>query len=140
MKWNFAAVILKNFLYFPIFREKNPPQKIYIYIYISGNGNPKKLLILQEIKLLGRSLNNKKIYPQKNSLYLRKWNLLTLRLKNLLYFLKKNLFYISGNRTLYFSAQAQKIRKIHPEKIHHNLILKFFLYFLKRKLFLYFGK
>ena len=62
------------------------------------------------------------------------------KIKKFIIFSQKNLFYISGNRTLYFSAQAQKIRKIHPEKIHHNLILKIFLYFLKRKLFLYFGK
>ena len=49
---------------------------------------------------------------------------------------------------LHFSAQAQKNKKIHPEKnsLHFGklnfLTLRFrnFLYFLKRKLFLYFRK
>ena len=47
-----------------------------------------------------------------------------------------------------FSIQARKIKKIHPEKISYipgkcnflTLILRNFLYFLKRKLFLYLGK
>ena len=61
---------------------------------------------------------------------------------------------------MHFSAQAGKIKKIHPWKISYALILKIlyifsqlllyfrkrnppqkkFLYCLKRKLFLYFGK
>ena len=48
--------------------------------------------------------------------------------------------YISGNGTLHFSVQVQKVKKVHPEKISYAPILKNFLYFLKRKLFLYFSK
>ena len=35
---------------------------------------------------------------------------------------------------------SKKLNKIHLEKIYFTLILKNFLYFLKRKLFLYLGK
>ena len=40
----------------------------------------------------------------------------------------------------HFSAQAQRIKKIHPEKISYTLILKNLFYFLRRKLFSYFRK
>ena len=106
-----------------------------------------------------------KIHPEKNSLYFRKWNFLALILKKFFYFRKWNLAlsglnphdfslkipalkkflifsYISGNGNLHFSIQAQEIKKaIQPflyfrkEKLRKN-----FLYFLKRKLFLCFGK
>ena len=107
----------------------------------------------------------RKIHPEKNSLYFRKWNFLALILKKFFYFRKWNLAlsglnphdfslkipalkkflifsYISGNGNLHFSIQAQEIKKaIQPflyfrkEKLRKN-----FLYFLKRKLFLCFGK
>ena len=48
---------------FLIFQEKETS-------YISGNRHPKKLLIFQEV--IFRAQKNKKIYPEKNFLYLRK--------------------------------------------------------------------
>ena len=54
--------------------------------YISGNGNPKKLLIFQEVNFQARK--NKKNLPQKSFLYFRKLK----PKKNFLYFLKRKLF------------------------------------------------
>ena len=48
---------------------------------------------------------SKKIHPEKNSLYLRKWNFLAVTLKK---------SYISGNEILHFLAQGKK-KRIHPE-------------------------
>ena len=51
--------------------------------------------------------------------------------------------YISGNGTLPFSPQAQRIKESTPRKfliLQETEAPKNFLYFLKRKLFLYFRK
>ena len=50
-KWNFLALILKNFLYFLkrnlfLYFGKRKLRKIP---YISGNGNPEKFLIFQQV-------------------------------------------------------------------------------------------
>ena len=55
-KWNFLAPIFEYLLYFLIFQETETPKK---FLYISGNGNPKKLLIFQEVTFQSRK--NKKI-------------------------------------------------------------------------------
>ena len=73
------------------------------------------------------SKKQKKIYPEKNSLYFRKWNFLALILKKnqetetpkkIPYISgegnPKKAFYILGNRT--FQPKPQKIKKIHLEK------------------------
>ena len=117
-KWNFLALILKNFSYFLkrtlflYFRKTETPKKSLIFSqkkavlifpetetlkiflmfletelsYISGNGNPKKLLIFQEVNFQARK--NKKNLPQKSFLYFRKLK----PKKNFLYFLKRKLF------------------------------------------------
>ena len=103
---------------------------------------------------------NKTIHPEKNFLYFKKWNFLAIILKKYYIFSKERFSYICRNGPLYFSSQAQKIRKIWSQEISHTpgkrsfpaLILKHFLYFrkqkpqknffyfLKRMLFLYFRK
>ena len=67
----------------------------------------------------------KKNPPGKDSLYLKKWNFLALILK---------MSYISGNRN------PKEIPYISGKWNFLVLILGNFLYFLKRKLFLYLGK
>ena len=67
------------------------------------------------------SKNEKKIHPEKNSLYFRKWNFLALKLKEFLYFLKRNLF-------LYFREQNPALFR--PRQKNKN-----FSYFLEIKLF-----
>ena len=57
-KWNFLTLILKNFLYFLerklfLYFAKRKPRK---NPYISGNGNPKKLRIFQEVIFLARKI------------------------------------------------------------------------------------
>ena len=124
-----------------------------------------RIIKTQKTKKPKKSKKPEKIHPEKNSLYFRKWNFLALILKKFFYFRKWNLAlsglnphdfslkipglkkflifsYISGNGNLHFSIQAQEIKKaIQPflyfrkEKLRKN-----FLYFLKRKLFLCFGK
>ena len=62
----------------------------------------------------------KKIHPEKNSLFFRRWNFLSLTLKTCSYFLKRKLFLYflkwKLNETLHFSPKAQKIKKIHLRK------------------------
>ena len=48
--------------------------------YISGNGNPKNLLIFEEVTFLAWKMKKKKV------LYFRKWNFPAPSLKNFLYF------------------------------------------------------
>ena len=52
--------------------------------YISGKGNPKNLLIFQEVTFLARKM--KKTHFEKTSYISGKWNFLDPRLKNFLYF------------------------------------------------------
>ena len=56
----------------------------------------------------------------------------------------KNISYISENGTLQFSARALKTKEINPMKIYYTSgngnFEKNLLYFVKRKLFLYFRK
>ena len=77
-KWNFQALILKNFLYFLIFQEvtfqvpkikKIRPEKISFVSgnrnpekisYISGNGNPKILFIFQGVTFWSKKKKRKK--------------------------------------------------------------------------------
>ena len=91
--------------------------------------------------LFSPSSKNKKNPSPKNSLYFRKWNFLALILKNTSIFSKESFSYISEHGTLHFSAQARKIKKIHPEKAF--LILqemetrKNYLYFRKRNFYVF---
>ena len=95
-KWNFQAQarkIKKTLTKFPIFSQK----KLSLYFrkrnylifqemelsYISGNGNPKKLLIFQEVTF--RARKNKKL-ALKKVLYFGKCNFLAPSLKDFLYF------------------------------------------------------
>ena len=59
-------------------------------------------------------------------------------------FSKESFSYISGNEILHFSAQALRIKKIHPDKISYASgngdVKKTSYIFVKRKFFLYFGK
>ena len=104
-KWNFLVLMLKYFLYFPIFRETETLKKIP---YVSGNENPKKLLIFWKMELFSPSskkilkIHPKKIpyisgsnFPSLNSnknpllkrfLYFRKWNFLSPSFKYFLCF------------------------------------------------------
>ena len=72
-----------------------------------------------------RRSKNEKIHTEKNSLYLRKWNVLTLRLKRLLYLLKRklSLYFQKWNPGLY--SPSSKNKKDSPSEN--------FLYFRKRK-------
>ena len=60
------------------------------------------------------------MHPKKNSLYFRKWNFLALILKNPYILSKESFSYISENGTLKFSAQALKIKELHPGKIYYT--------------------
>ena len=51
------------------------------------------------------STNIKKIFSKENVSYI---------------FSKERFSYISGNETLHFSGEAQRIKKIHPEKISYT--------------------
>ena len=62
-KWNFLALILKNFLIFLIFWEMETPKKIS---YISGNENPKKRLIFRKWNFSAQSWKTKKPIPEKD--------------------------------------------------------------------------
>ena len=62
----------------------------------------------------------KKIHPEKNSLYLRKWNFLALILKKFLYFLKRKLFIYFWKWNPAFFSPSSKNKKIHPENISHT--------------------
>ena len=71
----------KAFLIFP---ETETPPKIFVFqetelAYISGNGNPKKLLIFQEVTFQARKI--KKNQSEKTYIS-RKWNFLAPCLKN----------------------------------------------------------
>ena len=118
---------------------------------------PRSSIICSSVAhLLSPSSKNKKSPLWKSSyifLYFRKWKFLALIIKKFLYFL---IFWetetlkkipISGsanpNKLLLFQemklfSPSSKNKKIHSEKVSNTLILKSFLYFLKRKLFLYF--
>ena len=78
-KWNFVALIFKNFLYFLkketflIFREMETPKNFLIFqktelSYISRNGNPQKLLIFQEVTFRAQKIQKK----LKNVLHFKK--------------------------------------------------------------------
>ena len=82
-------------------------KRVLVFSYISRNETfSKKNLYSEKCNLLASSYlvhflspnsKNKKNPPEKNSLYLGKWNFLALILRNLLYFLKRNLFLYFGN-------------------------------------------
>ena len=79
---------IKKFPIFSYILGSRNPEKIP---YISGNGNPKKLLIFREMELFSPTSKNRK-FLQKISHAQGKWNFLILILKNFLYFLKRKLF------------------------------------------------
>ena len=82
-KWNFLALILRNFLYF---------LKKKLFLYSEKRKPRRKLLILQETELSYISENGTfKLEKWKNpllngSLYFRKWNFVAPSFKHLLYF------------------------------------------------------
>ena len=95
----------------------------------------------------------KKINPEKNSLYIRKWNFLALIIKKFLYFLKIKLFSYFHKRKLFLYfwkwnpalfSPGSKNKKIHPREnflyFRKGKPRKNYLHFLKRKLLLCFGK
>ena len=53
--------------------------------YISGDVNPKRLLIFQDVTFRAQKMKKKKTLL-KSLLHFRKWNVLTTSLKNFLYF------------------------------------------------------
>ena len=61
-KWNFLALILRNFLYF--LKRNGNPEKNFFYF---KKGNPKKLFIFQEIELFELEKWKKKKHSEKNS-------------------------------------------------------------------------
>ena len=77
---------------------------------------------------------NRKIPPERNSLYFRKWSFLALILKKLFYFRKWNTA-LSG-----LNPQNFSLKNFLYLSLKKSLPWKNFLYFLKRKLFLYFHK
>ena len=88
--------------------------------------------------LLDTSSKNHKNPLWKKFFICRGMELSDSKIKRLLIFSQKRAFLIFLEMD--FSAQSWKIKNIYPEKISYILILKNSLYFLKRKLFLYFGK
>ena len=71
--------------------------------------------------------NPKNMHP----FYFQKWNFLALVLKKLnissnesfsYIFSKESFSYISRDETMHFSAQARKIKKIHPRKISYTSV------------------
>ena len=87
-KRNFLALILKDFLYFLIFRETKTPKFFFIF---------------QDSQTLSPSSQKKKKKKKKKkkipSIYIfKKLNFLAVILRNYLYFLKRKPLHISGNR------------------------------------------
>ena len=122
-KWNFLALILKNFSYF---------LKRTLFLYFRKTETPKKSLIFSQKRAV-------LIFPETESL------------KKLLMFQETELSYISGKgnpkKRLIFQEvnfQARKNKKNLPRKsfLYFRKLKpkKKLLYFLKRKLFLYFRK
>ena len=117
------------------------PKKI---LYISGNGNPKELLIFREMELLTQARKIKKISSKESSytfLYFGKWNFLVLIFsqKLFLYFGKRKprksyLYFRKWNFSLFqeVNFRARKI-KINTLKKLLAPSLKNLLYF-RRKL------
>ena len=61
----------------------------------------------------------KKVYPEKNSLYFRKWNFLALILKKIVYFLKRKPFlYFQKWNTAHFTPSSKNKRNA-PDKISY---------------------
>ena len=85
------------------------------------------------IRAWARAPKNKKIQPEKNSLYFRKWNFLPLISKKNLIFSQKEAFLIFREMKKFFIALILK-------RFLYFLKRNIFLHFLKRKLFLYFRK
>ena len=102
--------------------QPNPPKT-------QKNSPRKKFLILLEMELSSSNIKKILIFSQKSFSYI---------------FSKESFSYISENGTLHFSTQARKIKEIHLEKnscISGNENPEKTSYiFLKRKLFLCFGK
>ena len=88
---------IKKFLIFSYISENENLQK---RLYISGNGNSKRVLIFWGMEFFSPSSKKlfKKIHPWKIPYISGKWNFLALMLRNLLYFLKRKLFLYSWKR------------------------------------------
>ena len=86
------ALILKNFSYFLIFWETETPKKIS---YISGNRNPKKLLVFQKMELLSPNSKTKQKYVPRKFLIFQEMELSSSN-GNFFYFLKRKLFLYFG--------------------------------------------
>ena len=75
-KWNFLALLLKNFLYFLIFQESETPQKFFIF---QETETLKSFLYFRKCNFLSPSPKNKKnprwkkflIFPEKNPVLFR---------------------------------------------------------------------
>ena len=67
-------------------------KKVFLILWVGKQ--LRNYLLFLEMETLSNFpiLKNKKIHPEKNSLYFGKWNFIALALKNFLYFLKRKLF------------------------------------------------
>ena len=75
----------------------------------------------------------KKVHPEQNSLYFRKWIFLILGLRNILYFLTRKLF-------LYFRKWNPAFSGLSPQNVSLNNFLYFFLKIHALKEFLIFSQ
>ena len=116
-KWNFLALLLKNFLYFLMFQESETPQKFFIF---------------QETETL------------KSFLYFRKCNFLSPSPKNQKNARWKKFLIFTEIKPCTFPSKLEKQKKStmrnFPTLQETETPRKLLVFFLKRKLFLYFRK
>ena len=107
-----------------------------------SNSNIKKIPIFLEMKPCTFQPQFSKCFPKKKLLYF--FNKKTRSEKISYIFSKERFSYIAKNGSLYFSAQAQRIRKSTSRKFfilqEMETLQKLITFFSKRKLLLYFGK
>ena len=84
-KWNFLALVLKNFLYFLIFQETETPQKFFLF---QETETLKSFFYFRKCNFLCPRPKKQKNPPRKKFLNFRKTNFLSLKLKKFLYFWK----------------------------------------------------
>ena len=90
--------------------------------------------------LLHQSSKNKKNPPRKNFLIFREIKIFDSKIKKCIIFFQKKAFLVFPEMQPCTFRSKIENKKIYPEKISYILILKNLLYFLKRKLYLYFRK
>ena len=106
-------------------------KKFLKFSYISGNENPKKLLIFWKMEIfIPSSIKEKKFIPPKNSLCIRKSNFLTLILKKFLYFWKWNPALFSPSSKSKNNPPRENFLYFSKRKPRKNFSQERFFYFL----------